>query len=68
MKRTNIKMIEGYISIDKACEMAGITRKTFYNWIEHGLPVTLDKQLNKQRLVNEVEWITYLKNLKESYK
>jgi len=61
-------MIEGYISIDKACEMAGITRKTFYNWIEHGLPVTLDKQLNKQRLVNEVEWITYLKNLKESYK
>ncbi len=68
MKRTNIKTIEGYISIDKACEIARITRKTFYNWVEHGLPVALEKQLNKQRLVNEVEWVTYLKKLKESYK
>ncbi len=64
MRKTNVKLVDGYISIDKACEIAGITRKTFYNWIEQKIPVTLVKQLNKQRLVNEAEWNAYLDYLR----
>lgn len=64
MKKTHIKLLDGYISIDKACEIAGITRMTFYNWFKNDIPVTLVKQLNKRRLVNEVEWNLYLESLR----
>lgn len=55
-----VKTTESTLSINEACELAGITRMTFYNWIQKGIPVKTYKKFNKQILVNKQDWIIYL--------
>jgi len=55
-----VKTTETTLSINEACKLAGITRMTFYNWIQKGIPVKTYKKLNKQILVDKQDWIKYL--------
>jgi predicted DNA-binding transcriptional regulator AlpA len=61
---TKVKTTDNTISINEACQQAGITRMTFYNWLKKGIPVKTYKQLNKQVLLDRNDWDKYLNILK----
>lgn len=61
---SKVHVLDRTISIKQACQLAGISRKTFYNWIRRGVVFKTYKQINRQVLVDKDDWLQLLERIR----